>query len=68
MMRPRPRARASSRARASLSRAPQDTRRFGSQPHSGFGVGFERLVLYATAMGNIRDVIPFPRTVGQMQN
>ena len=43
-----------------------DTRRFGSQPHSGFGVGFERLVLYATAMGNIRDVIPFPRTVGQM--
>jgi len=43
-----------------------DTRRFGSQPHSGFGVGFERLVLYATAMGNIRDVIPFPRTPGQM--
>ena len=43
-----------------------DTRRFGSQPHSGFGVGFERLVLYATAMSNIRDVIPFPRTVGQM--
>jgi len=43
-----------------------DTRRFGSHPHSGFGVGFERLVLYATAMGNIRDVIPFPRTVGQM--
>ena len=43
-----------------------DTRRFGSQPHSGFGVGFERLVLYATAMGNIRDVIPFPRSVGQM--
>jgi len=39
-----------------------DTRRFGSQPHSGFGVGFERLVLYATSMGNIRDVIPFPRT------
>ena len=45
---------------------PLDTRRLGSQPHSGFGVGFERLVLYATAMGNIRDVIPFPRTVGQM--
>ena len=41
-----------------------DTRRFGSQPHSGFGVGFERLVLYATAMGNIRDVIPFPRYPG----
>ena len=43
-----------------------DTRRFGTQPHAGFGVGFERLVLYATAMGNIRDVIPFPRTPGQM--
>ena len=43
-----------------------DTRRFGSQPHSGFGVGFERLVLYATAMINIRDVIPFPRTYNQM--
>ena len=42
-----------------------DTRRFGSQPHSGFGVGFERLVLYATAMGNIRDVScrpPSPHT------
>lgn len=39
-----------------------DTRRFGSVPHSGFGVGFERLVLFATGMGNIRDVIPFPRT------
>lgn len=43
-----------------------DLRRFGTQKHAGFGVGFERLVLYATAMGNIRDVIPFPRTVGQM--
>jgi len=43
-----------------------DTRRFGSHPHAGFGVGFERLVLYATSMGNIRDVIPFPRTYGQM--
>lgn len=39
-----------------------DTRRYGSVPHSGFGVGFERLVLFATGMGNIRDVIPFPRT------
>lgn len=39
-----------------------DTRRFGSVPHSGFGVGFERLVLFATGMSNIRDVIPFPRT------
>lgn len=39
-----------------------DLRRFGSAPHSGFGLGFERLVLFATGMGNIRDVIPFPRT------
>jgi len=39
-----------------------DTRRFGSAPHSGFGLGFERLVLFVTGMGNIRDVIPFPRT------
>jgi len=39
-----------------------DTRRFGSVPHSGFGVGFERLVLFTTGMTNIRDVIPFPRT------
>jgi asparaginyl-tRNA synthetase len=39
-----------------------DTRRFGSVPHSGFGLGFERLMLFITGMGNIRDVIPFPRT------
>jgi asparaginyl-tRNA synthetase len=39
-----------------------DTRRFGSAPHAGFGLGFERLVLFVTGMGNIRDVIPFPRT------
>jgi len=39
-----------------------DTRRYGSAPHSGFGLGFERLVLFVTGMGNIRDVIPFPRT------
>lgn len=39
-----------------------DTRRFGTAPHSGFGVGFERLVLFITGMTNIRDVIPFPRT------
>lgn len=38
-----------------------DTRRFGTAPHSGFGVGFERLVLFVTGMSNIRDVIPFPR-------
>lgn len=39
-----------------------DTRRFGSAVHSGFGLGFERLLLFVTGMGNIRDVIPFPRT------
>ena len=39
-----------------------DTRRFGSCPHSGFGLGFERLLLFITGMSNIRDVIPFPRT------
>ncbi|WP_395807038.1 asparagine--tRNA ligase [Daejeonella sp.] len=39
-----------------------DTRRFGSTPHAGFGLGFERLVLFVTGMTNIRDVIPFPRT------
>lgn len=39
-----------------------DTRRFGSVPHAGFGLGFERIVQFVTGMGNIRDVIPFPRT------
>lgn len=39
-----------------------DTRRFGTAPHSGFGLGFERLMLFVTGMSNIRDVIPFPRT------
>ncbi len=39
-----------------------ETRQFGTAPHSGFGLGFERLMLFATGMGNIRDVIPFPRT------
>ena len=38
-----------------------DTRRFGTAPHAGFGLGFERLVLFVTGMSNIRDVIPFPR-------
>ena len=41
-----------------------DTRRYGTAPHSGFGLGFERLMLFVTGMGNIRDVIPFPRTPG----
>ncbi|MBF0693779.1 MAG: asparagine--tRNA ligase [Flavobacterium sp.] len=44
-----------------------DTRRFGSAVHSGFGLGFERLVLFVTGMGNIRDVIPFPRTPGNAE-
>jgi len=39
-----------------------DTRKFGTAPHSGFGLGFERLILFMTGMSNIRDVIPFPRT------
>jgi asparaginyl-tRNA synthetase len=43
-----------------------DLRRFGSVPHSGFGLGFERLVQFVTGMTNIRDVIPFPRTPGNV--
>jgi asparaginyl-tRNA synthetase len=39
-----------------------DLRRFGSVPHAGFGLGFERALMYITGMNNIRDVIPFPRT------
>jgi asparaginyl-tRNA synthetase len=39
-----------------------DSRRWGSCPHAGFGLGFERLVMYLSGMENIRDVIPFPRT------
>ncbi len=42
-----------------------DTRKFGTCPHSGFGLGFERLLLFVTGMQNIRDVIPFPRTPGR---
>jgi asparaginyl-tRNA synthetase len=41
-----------------------DLRRYGNVPHSGFGLGFERLVMFATGMANIRDVIPFPRYPG----
>ena len=44
-----------------------DTRRFGTVPHSGFGLGFERLVLFVTGMTNSRDVIPFPRTPGKAE-
>ncbi len=44
-----------------------DSRRFGSVPHSGFGLGFERMLMFLTGMNNIRDVIPFPRTPGQAE-
>jgi asparaginyl-tRNA synthetase len=44
-----------------------DLRKYGSARHSGFGLGFERCVMYLTGMGNIRDVIPFPRTVGNCE-
>ena len=43
-------------------------RRFGGVPHGGFGLGFERMVMYVTGMKNIRDVIPYPRTVNSMKN
>ncbi len=42
----------------------RDLRRYGTVPHAGFGLGFERLVAYITGMENVRDVIPFPRTPG----
>ncbi|NNE29410.1 MAG: asparagine--tRNA ligase, partial [Saprospiraceae bacterium] len=44
-----------------------DLRKFGGAPHSGFGLGFERMVLFITGMANIRDVIPFPRTPGSAE-
>ena len=40
----------------------RDLRRYGTVPHAGFGLGFERLIVYATGLDNVRDVIPFPRT------
>ncbi|STY64949.1 asparaginyl tRNA synthetase [Legionella taurinensis] len=42
----------------------RDLRRYGSVPHAGYGLGFERLISYVTGIGNVRDVIPFPRTPG----
>ena len=45
----------------------RDLRRFGTVPHAGFGLGFERTIIYATGMANIRDVIPFPRTPGNAE-
>ena len=44
-----------------------DLRKFGGTPHSGFGLGFERMILFITGMSNIRDVIPFPRTPGNAE-
>jgi asparaginyl-tRNA synthetase len=44
-----------------------DLRRFGGVPHAGFGLGFERMMMYLTGMKNIRDVIPFPRTPGNAE-
>ena len=45
----------------------RDLRRYGTVPHAGFGLGFERLIGYVTGMGNVRDVIPFPRTPGNAE-
>ena len=44
-----------------------DTRRFGTCVHSGFGLGFERMLMFVTGVANIRDVIPFPRTPGSAE-
>ena len=43
-----------------------DLRKYGTTPHAGFGLGFERCVMYVTGMANIRDVLPYPRTVGSL--
>mgnify|MGYP002382397273 CR=1 FL=1 len=42
----------------------RDLRRYGTVPHAGFGLGFERTIAYVTGLGNVRDAIPFPRTPG----
>jgi len=42
----------------------RDLRRYGTVPHAGFGLGFERTLIYATGLSNVRDAIPFPRTPG----
>jgi asparaginyl-tRNA synthetase len=43
-----------------------DLRKYGSAPHSGFGLGFERMLMYITGVGNIRDTAAFPRTTGSL--
>ena len=45
----------------------RDLRRYGTVPHAGFGLGFERAIIYATGIENIRDVIPFPRAPRQAE-
>jgi asparaginyl-tRNA synthetase len=45
----------------------RDLRKYGSVPHAGFGLGFERTILYATGMTNVRDVIPYPRTANSAE-
>ena len=44
-----------------------DLRKYGGVKHAGYGLGFERMVMYVTGMANIRDVLPFPRTAGSME-
>ena len=44
-----------------------DLRKYGSARHAGFGLGFERMVMYLTGISNIRDVLPFPRTTGSLE-
>ena len=46
----------------------RDLRRYGSAPHAGFGLGFERTIAYVTGLSNVRDVIPFPRTPGNARH
>jgi asparaginyl-tRNA synthetase len=43
-----------------------DLRKYGSAPHSGYGLGFDRMLMYITGIGNIRDTIPYPRTTGSL--
>ena len=45
-----------------------DIRKYGGNKHAGYGLGFERIIMYLTGMSNIRDVLPFPRTVGNAKN
>ena len=54
-------------ARGGLLLLPRHPRAYGTTPHAGFGLGFERLVMYLTGMQNIRDVLPFPRTTGSAE-